>query len=188
MKGADKILEVWGNCINTHDINRIIKLYDKDAMLWGTFSIILRDNHDLIKGYFEELFEKDNLAVSFKSSKNRVYANTFIFSGSYDLSYEDQGLKVLSAKRNVVLSKLANLSCLKKKPTSEGAFYTLLNIDTNQDDMQLAQILIEKHGVATIPGSAFGIESGCYLRLSYGALSDKVIDEGLERIINGLSF
>jgi len=105
-----------------------------------------------------------------------------------DNEYLQDKRNAMSAKRNVVLSKLANLSCLKKKPTSEGAFYSLLNIDTNKDDMQLAQILIEKHGVATIPGSAFGIDSGCYLRLSYGALSDKVIDEGLERIINGLSF
>ena len=83
----------------------------------------------------------------------------------------------------LVLSKLNNLSCLKKKPTSEGAFYTLLNIDTKQDDMRLAQTLIEKHGVATIPGSAFGIEDGCYLRLSYGALTNEKIDEGLDRII-----
>lgn len=107
MKGADKILEEWGECINTHDINRIIKLYDKDAMLWGTFSIILRDNHDLIKGYFVELFAKDNLAVRFKSSKNRVYANTFIFSGSYELSYENQGLKVLPARYTFVIRKFA---------------------------------------------------------------------------------
>jgi len=63
-------------------------------MLCGSFSTTLRDNHDLIKGYFEELFTKDNLAVSFKSSKNRVYANTFIFSGCYDLSYEDQGSRI----------------------------------------------------------------------------------------------
>ncbi len=93
----------------------------------------------------------------------------------------------MSAKRKIVLNELANLSCLKKTPTSEGAFYTLLNIDTHLDDMQLAQTLIKKHGVATIPGSAFGIESGCYLRLSYGALSDSDINKGLQRIINGLT-
>ena len=52
--------------------------------------------------------------------------------------------------------------------------------------MQLAQTLIEKHSVATIPGSAFGIQTGCYLRLSYGALSDEKIEEGLDRIIDGL--
>lgn len=93
----------------------------------------------------------------------------------------------MSKKRDIVLSKLSKLSCLKAQPSSEGAFYTLLNIDSNQDDMQLAQSLIEDYRVASIPGSAFGIKDGCYLRVSYGALSDSDINEGLDRLINGLS-
>lgn len=105
---------------------------------------------------------------------------------STSADYLQDKRNVMSAKREMVLSKLANLSCLKNKPTSEGAFYTLLNIDAKIDDMQLAQTLIEKHSVATIPGSAFGIQTGCYLRLSYGALSDEKIEEGLDRIIDGL--
>ncbi len=107
---------------------------------------------------------------------------------STNAGYLQDKRNAMSSKRELVLRKLNNLSCLKMQPTSEGAFYTLLNIDTNQDDMQLAQTLIEKHGVATIPGTAFGINSGCYLRLSYGALTDNAIDEGLDRIIYGLSF
>ncbi|MFK7816859.1 MAG: pyridoxal phosphate-dependent aminotransferase [Gammaproteobacteria bacterium] len=95
--------------------------------------------------------------------------------------------KRMSTKRELVLNKLKNLSCLNAEPTSEGAFYTLLNIDSKQNDMQLARTLIEKDGVATIPGSAFGIQNKCYLRLSYGALSDEKIDIGLDRIINGLA-
>ena len=105
---------------------------------------------------------------------------------STDAEFLQDKRNAMSAKREMVLSKLNNLSCLKKKPTSEGAFYTLLNIDSKQDDMQLAQRLIEKHNVASIPGSAFGINDGCYLRLSYGALADEKIDEGLDRIIDGL--
>lgn len=106
---------------------------------------------------------------------------------STSADYLQDKRKAMSSKRETVLYKLANLSCLKNKPTSEGAFYTLLNIDTKLDDMQLARTLIKKHGVATIPGSAFGIEDGCYLRLSYGALTDEKIDEGLDRIISGLT-
>ena len=94
----------------------------------------------------------------------------------------------MSVKRELVLEKLSKLSCLKNEPTSEGAFYTLLNIDSNQDDMQLAKYLIENNRVATIPGSAFGFESGCYLRLSYGALENDVIESGLNRLIKGLTF
>lgn len=106
---------------------------------------------------------------------------------STDNNFIKDKRNAMSRKRDIVLSKLNNLSCLKAKPTSEGAFYSLLNIDSKQDDMQLTQTLIEKHGVATIPGSAFGIKEGCYLRLSYGALSDSNVNEGLERLIKGLS-
>jgi len=106
---------------------------------------------------------------------------------STNADYLQDKRNAMSSKRELVLRKLNNLSCLKMKPTSEGAFYTLLNIDSKHEDMQLAETLIEKHGVATIPGSAFGIKAGCYLRLSYGALSDPIIDEGLDRIIKGLS-
>ena len=62
----------------------------------------------------------------------------------------------------------------------------LLNIDSKIDDMQLVETLIEKFGVATIPGAAFGMQQNCYLRLSYGALSDSEIEVGLERLKNGL--
>jgi aspartate/methionine/tyrosine aminotransferase len=94
---------------------------------------------------------------------------------------------LMSVKRDLVLSKLKNLSCLNDNPRCEGAFYVLLNLDVRQDDKRLAKTLIEKYKVATIPGSAFGIQSGCYLRLSFGALSDSKIDEGMDRLIDGLS-
>ena len=93
----------------------------------------------------------------------------------------------MAAKRDKVLEALNSLSCLNQIPTSEGAFYVLINIDSQKDDMELAKTLIEKHRVATIPGSAFGIESGCFLRLSYGALPDIDIDKGLDRLTKGLA-
>lgn len=106
---------------------------------------------------------------------------------SANANYIQEKRNAMSVKRELVLNKLSELSCLKSKPTSEGAFYTLLDIDAKHDDMQLAQTLIEKYGIASIPGSAFGIQSGCYLRLSYGALSDSKIEKGLDRLVNGLS-
>ena len=51
---------------------------------------------------------------------------------STSADYLQDKRNVMSAKREMVLSKLTNLSCLKNKPTSEGAFYTLLNIDAKK--------------------------------------------------------
>lgn len=106
---------------------------------------------------------------------------------SADTNFLIEKRKAMSIKRELVLNKLSELKCLNKSPTSEGAFYTLLNINSGKDDMQLAKELIETYKVATIPGSAFGIESGCFLRLSYGALSDTDINKGLDRVIKGLT-
>jgi Aspartate/tyrosine/aromatic aminotransferase len=105
---------------------------------------------------------------------------------STDANFLHENRLAMSTKREMVLERLDKLSCLTTKPSSEGAFYALLNIDIDLDDMQLAKQLIEINNVATIPGSAFGIESGCFLRLSYGALSDSDIKEGLDRITKGL--
>jgi len=96
---------------------------------------------------------------------------------SADNTFIQDKRNAMSAKRQMVLHKLNGLSCLKTTPSSE----------SKNDDMQLAKKLIQEYGIATIPGSAFGLETGCYLRLSYGALSDDIISQGLDRIINGLN-
>jgi len=40
--------------------------------------------------------------------------------------------------------------------------------------------------VAVIPGTAFGIASGCYLRVAYGALQKQTAAEGIGRLVRGL--
>ena len=52
--------------------------------------------------------------------------------------------------------------------------------------MALAQRLIREHQVATVPGSAFGLITGTYLRVSYGALAPETVDEGMERLVRGI--
>jgi aspartate/methionine/tyrosine aminotransferase len=126
---------------------------------------------------------QDTILISPPVISQHAAVGALSTSGNYLPDKRD----AMSKKREIVLRKLKTLACLKVKPTSEGAFYTLLNIDSKQDDMQLAQTLIENYGIATIPGSAFGIKNGCYLRLSYGALSDSDVNKGLERLVKGLS-
>ena len=90
-------------------------------------------------------------------------------------------------KRGLMLDGLENITCLKNEPVSEGAFYVMLELDSPAKDMELVQSLITKYGVATLPGSAFGLHDGCYLRLSFGALSDGDIRTGLARLKKGLN-
>ena len=52
--------------------------------------------------------------------------------------------------------------------------------------LELAERLIREHGVAVIPGIAFGLDEGCYLRIAYGALGENTAAEGLRRLVSGL--
>ena len=37
-----------------------------------------------------------------------------------------------------------------------------------------------------IPGTTFGMEDGCYLRVAYGALQEETAKEGIGRLVQGL--
>ncbi len=53
--------------------------------------------------------------------------------------------------------------------------------------MDLVQRLVREFGVAVIPGTTFGIQRGCYLRVAYGALQRDTIAEGVGRLVRGLT-
>ncbi len=91
----------------------------------------------------------------------------------------------LEKVRNVILEELDGLpGC--RAPIPGGAFYMLLQLDTDRGDMELVRELISRFGVATLPGNTFGIETSCQIRVSYGALKEDSVIEGLGRLKKGL--
>jgi len=76
------------------------------------------------------------------------------------------------------LNEIPGFVC--QKP--QGAFYVFPNITaTGMGSTELANLILEKAGVALLPGNSFGKYGEGYLRLSY-ANSIKNIRKGLERI------
>jgi len=71
-------------------------------------------------------------------------------------------------------------------PRPDGAFYCLARVHTSLDPLALVERLIVDHRVAAVPGTAFGLTDGCYLRVSYGALGRETVAEGIARLANGL--
>lgn len=62
----------------------------------------------------------------------------------------------------------------------QGAFYLFINIkQVNNDSMAFCKDLLEKEGVALVPGIAFGMDG--YVRFSF-ACSEEYITEGIARI------
>lgn len=102
-------------------------------------------------------------------------------------SYCCDKLALINEVRKLVLNELESVRDFCTFPDSEGAFYFLLKVETPLDSMSLVKKLIEKYKVAVLPGQAFGIDQGCYLRISYGALEPQFAIEGIRRLTKGLN-
>jgi aspartate/methionine/tyrosine aminotransferase len=114
---------------------------------------------------------------------------------------QDAGIAALSGPQNKIidmvnkyqkrrdllvsgLNGIEGISCLYPK----GAFYAFANISgTGMADTELVNYLLEKAGVAVLPGSDFGVCGKNYIRLCY-ANSEENIIEGLRRIKHALSW
>lgn len=71
-------------------------------------------------------------------------------------------------------------------PKAQGALYFLLRVKSRLSPLAYATRLIREHGVAVIPGDAFGLTHGCHLRVAYGALQASTATEGIGRLVEGV--
>src|SRR5262249_32810061 len=101
-------------------------------------------------------------------------------------AYCRQHVQPLAAVRDIVLSELRDLEPLCTVPAAEGAFYCFLRVNADVEPFPIAQRLIREHGVAIVPGDAFGATDGCYFRIAYGALQKATVAEGVGRLVKGL--
>ena len=97
-----------------------------------------------------------------------------------------QHLEKLAGVRRDCLQLLGSLEGLATFAPATGAFYFLIKVDTALSSIDLVRQLVEKHKVAAMPGSAFGLEEGCYIRISYGALSKDSVMDGIGRLVEGI--
>jgi aspartate/methionine/tyrosine aminotransferase len=92
----------------------------------------------------------------------------------------------LAGVRQACLERLAELGERCQVPPAEGAFYLLARLQSEVPAMQMVERLIREHQVAVIPGTAFGLQGQCYLRIAYGALQPDTVAQGMDRLVNGL--
>ena len=102
-----------------------------------------------------------------------------------DQSFITEMMARFTKKRNTLvkgLNSIPGFSCLSPK----GAFYAFPNIkQTGMSSQECADHLLNKAGVAVLPGTAFGSYGEGYLRFSY-ATTLKDIDEAIQRITKSL--
>jgi uncharacterized protein (TIGR02246 family) len=79
--------QAWIDAMNSRDTERVVVLYDSEAVLWGTGSQTIRDNPSTIRDYFKTLptFPPEFKGVIVEQ-RVRVYGDTAINSGAYTFS------------------------------------------------------------------------------------------------------
>ena len=100
--------------------------------------------------------------------------------------YLQKNIGAIAQVRELVLDLLQNLEDLCTIVPANGAFYFFLKVNTCMDSFQLVERLIREYQVAVIPGTTFGMDDGCYLRVAYGALQKSTAESGIERLLKGL--
>lgn len=78
--------QAWADAFTAHDLERILALYDAEAVLWGTVSPTLRDNPAAIRDYFKGLPGRPQAKVVLGEYRVRVYGDTAINTGYYTFS------------------------------------------------------------------------------------------------------
>lgn len=100
--------------------------------------------------------------------------------------YCQQQLPDLAIKRQRLLAAFKDLTDYCEISPAEGAFYLLIKLNTARTSLEVVQNLIEQFKIAVIPGSAFGLHDGCYLRISYGMLNEADLHDALNRLRAGI--
>jgi uncharacterized protein (TIGR02246 family) len=93
-KNAKAQYQKWAAAIKSHDAERIVDLYDDEAVLLSTF-----DGKPIIKRqerlkYFESLTKKKDLDVTLNEAFYEENGDIAIANGLYTFSYTENGKKV----------------------------------------------------------------------------------------------
>jgi len=78
--------QAWADAVNSKDVERILALYDAEAVLWGTASPTLRDSPAAIREYFKPGANRPHLKVVLGEQRVRVYGDIAMNTGYYTFS------------------------------------------------------------------------------------------------------
>lgn len=126
---------------------------------------------------------QDTLLICNSQIAQRVAAAALQVGSSYPKGHAAR----IGALRARVYAALTDPSVPCETANVHGAFYHFVRVRTSMDSMTLTERLIREHKVAVIPGEAFGVSDVCTVRVSFGALDEATVDEGLGRLTSGLT-
>jgi len=94
MKKPADILTQWIHAVNHGDVEALLALYDKTALLIPTFSNSFLDTPDKMRDYFEKLGSREGLSITLHEKTLSVQAlqnETHILNGLYNWRFKAEG-------------------------------------------------------------------------------------------------
>jgi uncharacterized protein (TIGR02246 family) len=92
--------QAWIAAMTSHDLERVVALYDSEAVLWGTRSPTLRDSPATVREYFNIL---RTVPPSYKAvlgeQRIRVYGDIALNTGTYTFSETRDGKEITRPAR-----------------------------------------------------------------------------------------
>ncbi len=95
----------WASSFSENKPDNICALYDKDASLLGTLSPINRDSAELIREYFEQIFQYQDRYVEFGASSIRLFGDIAISNGQYTFKWFNEEEVTVVARFSFVFIK-----------------------------------------------------------------------------------
>ena len=92
--------QAWVDGMNSHNAERVVALYDAEAVLWGTRSSTLRDTPATISDYFKILQTvPSSYKVVLGEQRIRIYGDMAINTGTYTFSEDRDGKPITRPAR-----------------------------------------------------------------------------------------
>ncbi len=122
----------------------------------------------------------NNLQSQSTANINSIAQRASIPALSGDCNIDAENfIQAFQNRRNLAHKLINEIKSLEVR-LPQGAFYLFINIKAvNSDSMAFCKDLLEKQGVALVPGIAFGVEG--YARFSFACGEEQIV-EGIKRI------
>jgi len=111
MKKPEEILKTWLQLVNNADVEKLLALYNKEAILIPTFSNRILNTPEKIRNYFEVLGRREELCVALHEktvSIQKITENLQSISGIYCWRFAiDEELLSFEARFSYLVDLLA---------------------------------------------------------------------------------
>jgi len=193
MVATDDMYEhiLWEGSPFKNILNRCPDLYDRTIVLNGVSKAYAMTGWRIgYAGGPEQLIQKMKTIQS-QSTSNPTsvsqYAALAALEG--DQSFVQKMVTIFKKRHDFVLESFKNINGVECQPC-QGTFYIFPRMQGVMDrlgiktDVELGEFLIEKAGIAVVPGSAFGASG--FVRISF-ATSMENLEKAMERLHNTLN-